>query len=175
MMNTELFEWNAQDRRAGEIKRSIEFNSELGIKRPITEVFQVLSNLESMRRCNYFVFNGSKISDGQGGINTVFFGQKRKTDSQEYKTVEYELNKMVALGYQLGGVKLAKGFLPSPSCNDNDFIPVNEWKFDNGTPSLFASIDTSNVNAALDENMEKTKQLFEIGKTILQDRREERN
>ena len=140
----------------------------------MTEVFQVFSNLESMPRWNYFVFNGNKISDGQVGINTVVFGQKRKTDSQEYKIVEYELNNMVALGFQPPGVKLTKGFLPSPSCNDNDVIAVNEWKFDNGIPSSYARIDTTNIHAAVDENMEKTRQLLETVKTILQDSREER-
>jgi uncharacterized membrane protein len=151
----------------------LEFNNKLEIKRPITEVFQFLSNFENMPKWNYFVVNVKKISDGPVGINTAF-RQKRKTDSQEYKIIEYEPNKSVAIEVQLPSLKATMRFTFGPSHNDNGTVVVDEWKFDTGIPALFARIGVTNVKAAVAENLEKLKELLETGKTILQDGREER-
>jgi uncharacterized membrane protein len=151
----------------------LEFNNKLEIKRPIAEVFQFLSNFENMPKWNYFVVNVKKISDGPVGINTAF-KQKRKTDSQEYKIIEYELNKSVAIEVQPPSVKLTMRFTLQPSYNDNGTVIVDEWKFDTGIPALFAKIRVTNVKSAVAENLEKLKELLETGKTILQDGREER-
>jgi uncharacterized membrane protein len=151
----------------------LEFNNKLEIRRPIAEVFQFLSNFENMPKWNYFVVNVKKISDGPVGINTAF-RQKRKTDSQEYKIVEYEPNKKVAIEFQPPSVKLTMRFTLKSSHNDNDTVVVDEWKFDTGIPALFARIGITSVKAAVAENLEKLKQLLETGKTILQDGREER-
>jgi hypothetical protein len=126
-----------------------------------------------MPKWNYFVVNVKKISDGPVGINTAF-RQKRKTDSQEYKIVEYEPKKRVAIEFQPPSVKLTMRFMLQTSHNDNDTVVVDEWKFDTGIPALFARIGATNVKAAVAENLEKLKQLLETGKTILQDGREER-
>jgi uncharacterized membrane protein len=151
----------------------LEFSNKLEIRRPIAEVFQFLSNFENMPKWNYFVVNVKKISDGPVGINTAF-RQKRKTDSQEYKIVEYEPKKRVAIEFQPPSVKLTMRFMLQTSHNDNDTLVVDEWKFDTGIPALFARIGATNVKAAVAENLEKLKQLLETGKTILQDGREER-
>jgi uncharacterized membrane protein len=152
----------------------LEFSNKLEIRRPIAEVFQFLSNFENMPKWNYFVVNVKKISDGPVGINTAF-RQKRKTDSQEYKIVEYEpKKKRVAIEFQPPSVKLTMRFTLQTSHNDNDTVVVDEWKFDTGIPALFARIGATNVKAAVAENLEKLKQLLETGKTILQDGREER-
>jgi hypothetical protein len=99
---------------------------------------------------------------------------ERKTDSQEYKIIEYELNKSVAIEVQPPSVKLTMRFTLQPSHNDNGTVIVDEWKFDTGIPALFARIGVTNVKAAVAENLEKLKELLETGKTILQDGREER-
>jgi uncharacterized membrane protein len=151
----------------------LEFSNKLEIRRPIAEVFQFLSNFENMPKWNYFVVNVKKISDGPVGINTAF-RQKRKTDSQEYKIVEYEPKKRVAIEFQPPSVKLTMRFMLQTSHNNNDTLVVDEWKFDTGIPALFARIGATNVKAAVAENLEKLKQLLETGKTILQDGREER-
>jgi uncharacterized membrane protein len=151
----------------------LELSNKLEIRRPIAEVFQFLSNFENMPKWNYFVVNVKKISDGPVGINTAF-RQKRKTDSQEYKIVEYEPDKRVAIEFQPPSVKLTMRFTLKSSHNDNDTVVVDEWKFDTGIPALFARIGITNVKAAVAENLEKLKQLLETGKTILQDGREER-
>lgn len=151
----------------------LELSNKLEIRRPIAEVFQFLSNFENMPKWNYFVVNVKKISDGPVGINTAF-RQKRKTDNQEYKIVEYEPNKRVAIEFQPPSVKLTMRFTLKSSHNDNDTVVVDEWKFDTGIPALFARIGITNVKAAVAENLEKLKQLLETGKTILQDGREER-
>lgn len=151
----------------------LEFSNKLEIRRPIAEIFQFLSNFENMPKWNYFVVNVKKISDGPVGINTAF-RQKRKTDSQEYKIVEYEPKKRVAIEFQPPSVKLTMRFMLQTSHNDNDTVVVDEWKFDTGIPALFARIGATNVKAAVAENLEKLKQLLETGKTILQDGREER-
>jgi uncharacterized protein YndB with AHSA1/START domain len=150
----------------------LEFSNKLEIRRPIAEVFQFLSNFENMPKWNYFVVNVKKISDGPVGINTAF-RQKRKTDSQEYKIVEYEPNKRVAIEFQPPSVKLTMRFTLKSSHNDNDTVVVDEWKFDTGIPALFARIGITSVKAAVAENLVKLKQLLETGKTILQDGREE--
>lgn len=151
----------------------LEFNNKVEIRRPIAEVFQFLSNFENMPKWNYFVVNVKKISDGPVGINTAF-RQKRKTDSQEYKIIEYEPNKSVAVKVQPPGVKLTMRFTFQSSYNDNGTMVVDKWKFDTGIPALFARIGAINVKAAVAENLEKLKQLLETGKTILQDEPEER-
>jgi uncharacterized membrane protein len=151
----------------------LEFSNKLEIRRPIAEVFQFLSNFENMPKWNYFVVNVKKISDGPVGINTAF-RQKRKTDSQEYKIVEYEPKKRVAIEFQPPSVKLTMRFMLQTSHNDNDTLVVDEWRFDTGISALFARIGATNVKAAVAENLEKLKQLLETGKTILQDGREER-
>jgi uncharacterized membrane protein len=151
----------------------LEFNNKVEIRRPVNEVFQFLSNFENMSKWNYFVLNVKKISDGPIGINTAF-NQQRKTDSQEYKIIEYEPNKSVAIEIQPPSVKLRMRFMLQPSHDDNGTMVVDEWKFDTGIPALFARIGATNVKAAVAENLEKLKQLLETGKTILQDGREER-
>jgi uncharacterized protein YndB with AHSA1/START domain len=150
----------------------LELSNKLEIRRPIAEVFQFLSNFENMPKWNYFVVNVKKISDGPVGINTAF-RQKRKTDSQEYKIVEYEPNERVAIEFQPPSVKLTMRFTLKSSHNDNDTVVVDEWKFDTGIPALFARIGITSVKAAVAENLVKLKQLLETGKTILQDGREE--
>ena len=107
------------------------------------------------------------------GINTAF-RQTRKTDSQEYKIIEYEPNKRVAIEVQPPSVKLTMRFTLQSSHNDYGTVVVDEWKFDSGIPALFARIGATNVKAAVAENLEKLKQLLETGRTILQDGREER-
>jgi uncharacterized membrane protein len=154
-------------------ERLLEFNNKLEIKRPIAEVFQFLSNFENMSKWNYFVVNVKKISDGPVGMNTAFT-QKRKTDSQVYKIIEYEPNKRVTIEIQPPGVNLIMRFTLQSSHNDNATVVVDEWKFDTGIPALFARIHVTNVKAAVAENLEKLKELLETGKTILQDGREER-
>jgi uncharacterized membrane protein len=154
-------------------ERLLEFNNKLEIKRPIAEVFQFLSNFENMPKWNYSVVDVKKISTGPVGINTAF-SQRRKTDSQEYKIIEYEPKKRVAIEIQPPSVKLTMGFTLQPSYNDNYTIVFDEWKFNTGIPALFARIGVTNVKAAVAENLEKLKELLETGKTILQDGREER-
>jgi uncharacterized membrane protein len=146
----------------------LEFNNKVEIRHPVNEVFQFLSNFENMSKWNYFVVNVKKISDGPVGINTAF-NQKRKTDSQEYKIIEYEPNKSVAIEIQPPGVKLRMRFTLQSSHNDNGTVVVDEWRFDTGIPALFARIGATNVKAAVAENLEKLKQLLETGKTILRD------
>src|SRR5215218_8301788 len=128
-------------------------NNRLEIRRPIAEVFQFLSNFENMPKWNYFVVNVKKISDGPVGLNTAF-KQKRKTDSQEYKIIEYEPNKRVAIDFQPPSVKLTMRFTLQPSHDDNGTVVVDEWKFDTGIPALFARIRVTNVKAAVAENLD---------------------
>lgn len=125
-----------------------------------------------MPKWNYFVVNVKKISDGPIGINTTYM-QTRKTDSQEYRIIEYEPKYRVAVETSPPYAKLKMRFTLEPSDNGNSAIVTDEWKFDTGKPALFERIAGRNVKLAVAENLYKLKQLLETGKTILQDGREE--
>lgn len=161
---------NIQD---GELERLLDFGNKVKIRRPVTDVFQFLSNFENMPKWNYFVVNVEKISDGPIGINTAY-RQRRKTDSQEYHIIEYEPERRVAVETLPPYAKLTMRFTLEPSDNGNSTIVVDQWKFESGKPALFERIAGRNVKLAVAENLHKLKQLLETGSAILQDGREER-
>jgi hypothetical protein len=67
----------------------IEFENQIVIARPVSEVFAFVSDLENLPKWNYFVIRVRKISGDPTAVGARFL-QERKTDRQELAIVELE-------------------------------------------------------------------------------------
>ena len=149
----------------------LKFENELEIKRPAKEVFQFLSNFENMPKWNYFVVDVKKITDGQIGLGTTF-RQVRKTDTQDYKIIEYEPDRKVAVKTIPPYADLTMRFTLSSKENDNTLLN-DQWEFDTGKPAFVERLGGGKIKSAVAENLSKLKELLEAGETTLQDGRRE--
>jgi uncharacterized membrane protein len=145
----------------------LRFKNKLEINRPIADVFSFISNFENMPKWNY-VLEVRNCSEGSIGLNTIF-RQVRKTDTQEYKITEFEPNRRVTVERLPPYSNLVMRFTLEQA--NNHTLLTDEWELDTGKPALVERIAGGNVKSEVAENLQKLKQLLEIGKITLQDGR----
>ncbi len=146
----------------------LHFKNKLEINRPIADVFSFISNFENMPKWNYFVLEVRKLSEGSIGLNTTF-RQVRKTDTQEYKITEFEPNRKVTVETMPPYSKLVMRFTLEQE--NNHTLLTDEWELDTGKPAFVERLAGRNVKSAVAQNLQKLKQLLEIGRVTLQDGR----
>ena len=146
----------------------IEFKNSILIERPLREVFAFISDFENMPKWNYFVTDVVKHSDGPVGIGAIYH-QKRKTDQQRFKVVEFKLNNAVAIETLPPEKKLFMRFTFKEEMNGTRL--VDEWALESNTPDPFEWLAAKRVKLAVLQNLKKLKKLLETGHVTLQDGR----
>ncbi len=142
------------------------FSNNLIIDRPIDEVFRFVADFENMPKWNYFVVDVSKVTPGPIDVGTTFT-QRRKTDAQQYRIVEFEPNRKVAVETLPPAPDLVMRFTFEP-LGDNTSL-TDEWELKSGLLGIVGSIAAGPVKSAVAENLAKLKQLLETGQVRLQD------
>ena len=70
----------------------LEFNNKVEVKRPITEVFQFLSNFENMPKWNYFVVNVSWFEKHEGRMEFFQLGSSETIEGLQSITAKCSQN-----------------------------------------------------------------------------------
>ena len=148
----------------------LEFENTITIDRPIDEVFAFLSDFENIPKWNYYVLEVRQLSESPMGIGTTYH-QVRKTDEQDFRTIEFEPNNTIA-------VKALPQASPSferrfTLYEEGDTTRISDqWKLDTGRPALLERLARGKVKAAVSENLTKLKELLQEGRVVLQDGRQ---
>jgi uncharacterized membrane protein len=147
----------------------LEFENTIRIDRPLDEVFAFLSDFENIPKWNFYVLEVRQLSESPMDVGTAYH-QVRKSDEQDFRIIEFELNHSVA-------VKTLPHSLPSFERKFTLYEEGNttrvrdEWKLDTGRPALLERLAGGRVKSAVAENLAKLKELLEEGRVVLQDGR----
>jgi uncharacterized membrane protein len=147
----------------------IHFQNEISINKPIGEVFPFVADLENVPLWNYYVTRVSKRTDGDVRAGAEYH-QIRKTDSQQLRIVEYEINQALTIETIPPSEPELLREMMFQAENGCTHI-VDKWQLDTGTVSLLEGLATRRVKGAVLENLTKLKELLETGQTTLQDGR----
>jgi uncharacterized membrane protein len=146
----------------------VRFSNNLIIDRPIHEVFQFVADFENMPKWNYYVVEVSKVTPGPIGVGTTF-RQLRKTDTQQYKIIEFEPDRKVAIETLPPAPLLLMRFTFEPTGSSTNLS--DEWELKGGLPGLIGSFAAGRIKPAVAENLARLKQLLEMREVRLQDGR----
>ena len=148
----------------------LEFENIIRIDRPVGEVFAFLSNFENIPKWNYYVLEVRRLSEGPTGIGTKYH-QVRKTDQQDFRIIEFELDHTVA-------VRTLPQSSPSferrfTLYEEGDTTRLrDEWKLNTGRPAVLERVARGRVKYTVAENLAKLKELLQEGRVVLQDGRQ---
>jgi carbon monoxide dehydrogenase subunit G len=145
----------------------IRFKNTVVIGRPGDEVFSFLSNFENMPKWNYFVLEVRKLTDGPVGLGSTFH-QVRKSDEQQYRIVEFEPDRTVAVE-TLSAPHLRMRFALEPEGGGTKL--TDEWELQPTGLGLLAQLAAGKIRSAVAENLGKLKELLETRQVTLQDGR----
>jgi uncharacterized protein YndB with AHSA1/START domain len=148
----------------------LEFENTIRIDRPVGEVFAFLSDFESIPKWSYYVLEVRQLSEDPIGIGTTYH-QVRKTDQQDFRIIEFELDHTVA-------VRTLPQSSPSferrfTLYEEGDTTRLrDEWKLDTGRPAVLERVARGRVKYTVAENLVMLKELLEEGRVSLQDGRQ---
>jgi uncharacterized membrane protein len=74
----------------------LEFENTIRIDRPLDEVFAFLSDFENIPKWNFYVLEVRQLSESPMDVGTAYH-QVRKSDEQDFRIIEFELNHSVAV------------------------------------------------------------------------------
>jgi len=147
----------------------VKFENSIHIKRPVEEVFSFLADFENIPRWNYYVLEVKKLSPGSAGLGSLYH-QVRKTDEQDFRISEYELNHRVAVKTEPGNSPMLEmRFILQPDGEGTTL--KDQWELETGRPTILEKLSVGRVKAAVAENLGKLKELLEEGHAHLQDGR----
>jgi hypothetical protein len=148
----------------------LEFENTIRIDRPVGEVFAFLSDFENLPKWSYYVLEVRQLSEDPIGIGTTYH-QVRKTDQQDFRIIEFELDHTVA-------VRTLPQSSPSferrfTLYEEGDTTRLrDEWKLDTGRPAVLERVARGRVKYTVAENLVMLKELLEEGRVSLQDGRQ---
>jgi uncharacterized protein YndB with AHSA1/START domain len=146
----------------------IDIRNEIFIRRPVEEVFAYLADFENMPRWNYYVQSVVRTTPETIGLGATFH-QVRKTDAQDYRIVEYEPSRVVAMETLPPARPLTMRFTLSAA--DGGTKLVDEWTLDAGWATPLVAIARGRIRRAVATNLQKLGELLEVGVTQLPDGR----
>ena len=138
------------------------------IRRPVEEVFAYVADFENIPKWNYYVKSVVRTTPETIGLGATFH-QVRKTDSQDYRVVEYEPSRVVAMRTLPPERQLTMRF--SLSVADGGTQLVDEWTFDAGWATPLVAMARGRIRRAVATNLEKLRDLLEASVTQLPDGR----
>jgi uncharacterized protein YndB with AHSA1/START domain len=146
------------------------FENHVLIRRPVSEVFAFIADFTHMPLWNYYIEETTQESSGHVGIGTRY-GQRRKTDTQQFQITDYEPERRVAIRLLRPSVPLAIRFTFVETPEGTRLTDSWELWPKVPLPAMLTRLVTSRVQAAVAENLTKLKALLERGETVLQDGR----
>jgi uncharacterized membrane protein len=147
----------------------IQFENNIDIRQPIDKLFSFISNFENISKWNYYVLEVKKTTEGPIKFGTTFY-QTRKTDSQSFKIIQYEPNKIVTIQTLPGSYPIFEIRYSFEQIGTDTRI-FNEWKLELGKNIIIEKLIFKKIKKAIMENLSKMKQLLEKGNVQLQDGR----
>jgi uncharacterized membrane protein len=148
----------------------IEFENRIEINRPIEEVFRFLADLENLAKWNYFVTRVQKTSPGPPAVGANYH-QERKTDIQELRIVELEMDRLLTLETVPPSKPELRRSMTFEEINGKTRI-IDRWSLESDYPSLLQPLARRKVKSAVHDNLLKLKELLEKGRVTLQDGRQ---
>jgi hypothetical protein len=148
----------------------LEFENTIPIDRPIDEVFAFLSDFENIPKWNYYVLEVRQLSESPIGIGTTYH-QLRKTDQQDFRIIEFELDHTVAMRTLPQSSPSFERRFTLYEEGDTTCLR-DEWKLDTGRPAVLERMARGRVKYTVAENLVMLKELLEEGRVSLQDGRQ---
>jgi len=144
----------------------INFDNEIIIRRPVSEVFAFLMDFENMPKWKYYLLSVKKTAPGSISVGTTFH-QVRKNDEQNYRIVELNYHDIIAIETLPPERKLNMRFKLISMGQETKVIDT--WQI--AAPFLLGPLIKPFVKKAVAANLEKLKALLENGEVVLQDGR----
>ena len=147
----------------------ITIKNSIAINTPISKVFDFFSTPENFPRWNYYVISVRKMSSGNGAVGSRYH-QVRKNDEQIFEITKFERNKLVTFSTVPDS---SIRFLRQMNFRvlDEQCLLDDLFELDAGFPMILQKLFTRRIKQAVYENLVKSKELLETGKTVLQDGR----
>jgi uncharacterized membrane protein len=145
----------------------VRFQNRIEILRPLDEVFEFVSQLENIPRWNYYVTRVERTSEGRDLLGSEY-QQIRRTDRQKLRVVAYDPNRLLVIEAVPPSKPVFRREMSFIGNGDTTTI-VDSWSLDLGFPGLIERFSKDRVRSAVNENLQKLKELLENGNVTLQD------
>ncbi|MCC6499012.1 MAG: SRPBCC family protein [Anaerolineales bacterium] len=145
------------------------FENTIVINRPVKDVFAFLVDLPSIPKWNYYVQSVTPTSLQSGLVGSTYH-QLRKDDEQDLKISKLEPNQtLVVETIPPSKPELRREILLASQGQSTRL--TDKWQLDMGVPKLLEPLAAQRAKAGVRENLEKLKELLELGRVTLQDGR----
>ena len=145
------------------------FENTIVINRPVKEVFAFLVDLPSIPKWNYYVRSVVPTSSQSGSVGSTYH-QIRRDDEQDLRISKLEPNQtLVVETIPPSKPELRREVLFEVQGQSTRL--TDKWQLDMGVPKLLEPLAAQRAKAGVRENLEKLKELLELGRVTLQDGR----
>ena len=145
------------------------FENTIVIDRPVKEVFAFLVDLPSIPKWNYFVRSVVPTSPHSGSVGSTYH-QIRQNDEQELKISKLEPNQVLVVEtIPPSKPELRREILFEAQGQSTRL--TDKWQLDMGVPRLLEPLAAQRAKTGVRDNLEKLKELLELGRVTLQDGR----
>ncbi|MCG2590462.1 SRPBCC family protein [Rhodohalobacter sulfatireducens] len=148
----------------------MKFQNEIEIQASINDVFEFVADMRNMPKWNYFVTKVTQ-ENGNGPERGVRYYQTRKTDSQRYEIIHYELGQSLIIKTISGSSPMFERHLRFEATANGTRL-IDEMTLRTGYPGILERFVVGRIRRAVAENLGKLKKLIEYGQTQLQDGRD---
>jgi len=143
--------------------------NQIVINKPIELVYSFLSDFESIPLWNYYVKEVTKIPVNNG--SRIKYRQIRKSDSQVFEILDKQFpTRLEIASTGENNIKFTRRFMfasdPSNNCILEDLFEI-----ESGHAQVLQQLFKGKMKNAVKENLQKLKELLELGHTVLQDGR----
>ncbi|MCC6301042.1 MAG: SRPBCC family protein [Anaerolineales bacterium] len=145
------------------------FENTIVIDRPIEDVFAFLADLPSIPKWNYYVRTVESTSPQAGAVGSTYH-QIRKNDEQDLKISKLEPNQALVIEtIPPSKPELRREILFEDQGQSTRL--TDKWQLDMGVPKALEPLAAQRAKTGVRDNLEKLKELLEIGRVTLQDGR----
>ena len=146
-----------------------DFENTIVINRPVQEVFIFLVDLPSIPKWNYYVQSVVPTSPQSGVLGSTYH-QIRKNDEQDLRISKLELNQLLVVEtIPPSKPELRREILFEAQGQSTRL--TDKWQLDMGVPKLLVPLAAQRAKTGVRDNLEKLKELLELGRVTLQDGR----
>jgi len=145
------------------------FENTIVINRPVQEVFAFLVDLPSIPKWNYYVRSVVPTSSPSGSVGSTYH-QIRQDDEQDLIISKLEPNQVLVVEtIPPSKPELRREILLEAEGQSTHL--TDKWQLDMGVPKLLEPLAAQRAKTGVRDNLEKLKELLEIGRVTLQDGR----
>ena len=145
------------------------FENSIVINRPVNEVFDFLVDLPSIPMWNYYVQSVVPTSPQSGSLGSTYH-QIRRNDQQDLKISKIEPNQVLVVETIPPSQPELRREMLFESEGQSTHL-TDTWQLDMGVPKLLEPIAAQRAKTGVRDNLEKLKELLELGRVTLQDGR----